>query len=139
MPAMTDSEDEYEDYDPNAWKERYKKFMESKPKVVKNTAFKPLPPLEEPSSLELYIWEITDALAELLIKKHKDYGPRNISDAPGGPLNGLRVRIHDKTARINNLIESCAEPENESLQDSFMDLANYAIIAMLVLEGKWDK
>ena len=33
MPAMTDSEDEYEDYDPNAWKERYKKFMESKPKV----------------------------------------------------------------------------------------------------------
>ena len=75
----------------------------------------------------------------VLIKKHKDYGPRNISDAPGGPLNGLRVRIHDKTARINNLIESGAEPENESLQDSFMDLANYAIIAMLVLEGKWDK
>jgi hypothetical protein len=35
----------------------------------------------------------TDGLAELLIKKQKDYGPKNISDSPGGPLNGLRVTI----------------------------------------------
>ena len=34
--------------------------------------------------------------------KHKDYGPKNIAEAPGGALNGLRVRIHDKIARINN-------------------------------------
>jgi hypothetical protein len=41
--------------------------------------------------------------------------------------------MHDKLARINNLIDSGAEPENESLIDSFLDLANYAIIAQLVL------
>ncbi len=51
-------------------------------------------------------------------KKHKDYGPTNISLSPGGPLNGLRVRMHDKTARINHLIDSGATPENESLRDS---------------------
>jgi hypothetical protein len=75
--------------------------------------------------------------ASLLISKHRDYGPKNISASPGGPLNGLRVRIHDKLARINHLIDSGADPENESLRDSFIDLANYATIALLVLDGEW--
>ena len=73
----------------------------------------------------------------VLLKKHNDYGPKNISQSPGGPLNGLRVRMWDKFARINNLIDSGATPENESLKDSFLDMANYAIIAMLVLDGEW--
>jgi hypothetical protein len=76
---------------------------------------------------------------ELLVSKHRDYGPKNISGSPGGPLNGLRVRMHDKLARINNLIDSGATPENESLRDSFIDMANYALIAMLVIDGDWDK
>jgi hypothetical protein len=80
----------------------------------------------------------TDGLAELLIRKQKDYGPKNISDSPGGPLNGLRVRMFDKLARINNLLETGAKPENESLRDSFMDIANYAIIAMMVLDKQWE-
>ena len=84
-------------------------------------------------------YNYTDGLAELLIRKQKDYGPKNISLAPGGPLNGLRVRMFDKLARINNLVETGATPENESLRDSFMDIANYAIIAMMVLDDKWDK
>jgi len=86
---------------------------------------------------EMDVWETSDELATLLLKKHKDYGPRNISMSPGGPLNGLRVRIWDKIARINNLLDSGANPENESLEDSFKDLANYSIIALMVLRGKW--
>lgn len=88
--------------------------------------------------------EFTDAVQQkfqhaksVLLQKHKDYGPKNISQSPGGPLNGLRVRMWDKMARINHLIDSGATPENESLQDSFLDLANYAIIAMLVLDNEW--
>jgi hypothetical protein len=73
----------------------------------------------------------------LLLQKHEDYGPTNISNAPGGPLNGLRVRIHDKSARINHLLDSKDEPKNESLRDSFLDMANYAIIALMVLDGDW--
>jgi hypothetical protein len=78
-----------------------------------------------------------DTCAALLLKKHKDYGPKNIAQAPGGALNGLRVRMHDKMARINHLIDQGATPENESLQDSFTDLANYSIIALMVLGGEW--
>jgi hypothetical protein len=90
--------------------------------------------------------EFTQAVAkvyaeaeELLVRKHKDYGPKNISGSPGGPLNGLRVRMHDKLARINNLVDSGVTPENESLRDSFIDMANYALIALLVIDGDWDK
>jgi hypothetical protein len=83
------------------------------------------------------MWEILDSAGNLLLSKHKDYGPTNISRSPGGPLNGLRVRMHDKTARINHLIDSGATPENESLRDSFIDLLNYSAIALLVLDGKW--
>jgi hypothetical protein len=74
---------------------------------------------------------------DLLIKKHKDYGPTNIANAPGGALNGLRVRMHDKQARINHLIDNNLDPKNESLRDSFLDLANYAIIALMVLDEEW--
>ena len=83
------------------------------------------------------MWEVLDGAGNLLIKKHKDYGPTNISLSPGGPLNGLRVRMHDKTARINHLIDSGATPENESLRDSFIDLLNYSAIALMVLDGTW--
>lgn len=74
---------------------------------------------------------------QLLLQKHKDYGPKNIAQAPGGALNGLRVRMHDKQARINHLLDNGTEPQNESLRDSFIDLANYAIIALMVIDGEW--
>ena len=94
---------------------------------------------QEPSEFDIYVMDIFSELESLLLKKHKDYGPKNISDSPGGALNGLRVRLHDKLARINNLIDNNKSPENESLEDSFKDMANYAIIGLLVLRGKWDK
>ena len=83
------------------------------------------------------VWRILDAAGNLLIKKHHDYGPKNISLSPGGPLNGLRVRMWDKVARINNLIDSNVNPSNESLRDSFIDLLNYSAIAMMVLDETW--
>jgi len=100
--------------------------------------------IPDPTDFELAIWEEVDDLVNLLISKHKDYGPKNISDSPGGALNGLRVRMHDKLARINNLYEYIKDtggfqPQHESIEDSFKDMANYAIIGLLVLKGKWDK
>jgi hypothetical protein len=83
------------------------------------------------------VWRVLDTAGNLLIRKHKDYGPKNIAHSPGGALNGLRVRMHDKTARINHLIDSRVAPSNESLRDSFIDLLNYSAIAILVLDKKW--
>jgi len=83
------------------------------------------------------VWRIMDQAGNLLVRKHHDYGPKNIAHSPGGPLNGLRVRMWDKIARINNLVDSNVNPSNESLRDSFLDLLNYSAIAMMVLDGKW--
>ena len=88
--------------------------------------------------LETHLNNTWHELAELLVSKHKDYGPKNISLAPGGAINGLRVRMHDKLARINNLVDSGVDPEHESLEDSFKDMANYAVIGLLVLRKQWD-
>ena len=78
-----------------------------------------------------------ETACEVLISKQNDYGPNSIAQAPGGPINGLRVRMHDKFTRINNLIDNGANPENESLRDSFLDLMNYAAIGVMVLDGTW--
>lgn len=75
---------------------------------------------------------------DLLISKHLDYGSKNITDAPGGALNGLSVRLHDKVARLNNLLSNNKTPNHESLKDTFVDIVNYGIIALLVINGKWD-
>jgi hypothetical protein len=91
------------------------------------------------ASFEQDVRDTLQELGDLLISKHRDYGPKNISQSPGGPLNGLRVRMHDKTARINNLLDNGTTAQHEPLEDSFKDLANYGIIALLVLRGKWDK
>ena len=56
------------------------------------------------------VQDYAHANAALLLMKHRDYGSKNISQSPGGALNGLRVRMHDKLARINNLLDSGREP-----------------------------
>lgn len=88
--------------------------------------------------LETHMDNVVHELGDLLLSKHRDYGPKNISLAPGGALNGLRVRMHDKLARINNLVDNNVGPQHESMEDSFKDMANYAIIGLLVLRGQWD-
>ena len=84
-------------------------------------------------------WDIIDELGNLLISKQRDYGPGNINNAYGGPINGLMVRMGDKFERLKNLLASGHTPEHESIEDSFKDLANYCIIAMMVTRGTWPK
>lgn len=87
---------------------------------------------------EIEVVRLFNELRDLLLSKHRDYGPRNIADAPGGALNGVLVRMWDKVARIRNLTEAGAQPaQNEPLEDSFKDLANYAVIALLIMRGEW--
>ena len=85
---------------------------------------------------DLYL--IHNELAIIMLKKHADYGPMNISGAPGGAMNGLRVRMYDKLARLNNLIDTGDTPNYESIEDTLVDLANYAIIGLLVQRGQWE-
>jgi hypothetical protein len=82
--------------------------------------------------------EIFLNLNNIMLKKHEDYAPMNIAGAPGGPMNGLRVRMYDKLARLNNLVDTGDTPNYESIEDTLLDLANYAIIGLLVQRGQWE-
>lgn len=79
-------------------------------------------------------------LLSTLVRKQADYGPNNIARAPGGPINGLLVRMNDKLQRLINLTYNNQDdaPTNEAIRDSYEDLANYCVIALMVLDGKWE-
>ena len=91
------------------------------------------------ASFNQEVEKIMFELGDLLVRKHADYGPKNISDAPGGAINGLLVRMHDKMARLKNLHYNNKSANYESIEDTYKDLANYAVIALMVLRDKWDK
>lgn len=82
---------------------------------------------------------------ELFAKKHLDYGPGNIAAGTNlenkfevdFAMTGLWYRMSDKMNRWKNMIITNRKPENETLIDTFQDLANYSIIAQIVSKGKW--
>lgn len=81
------------------------------------------------SALELALEQVI-----LLDKKQQDYGPHNIGKFG---LQGLLVRINDKFERLCNLISNKVNPTNEPLEDSFVDMSNYALIGRLLMKDVW--
>lgn len=77
---------------------------------------------------------VAGELAELMIRKQRDYGKANILDFG---VQGVLVRANDKMARLKNLLSPAGEkkPNNESIEDTWRDLANYAIIALMLERG----
>jgi hypothetical protein len=71
---------------------------------------------------------------QLLDSKQLDYGPGNI--AAFGEL-GVLVRSNDKIERLKNLHRTGKTAHNESADDSWMDLANYGLIAQLIRRNLW--
>jgi hypothetical protein len=70
----------------------------------------------------------------LLDKKNQDYGPGNI--AVFGE-QGVLVRASDKFERLKNLFSKKRKPRNEPITDSWRDISNYGVIAILVRKGFW--
>lgn len=67
-----------------------------------------------------------------VIAKQKDYGPNNISRFG---INGLVIRMHDKIARLENLISKNNLPQNESILDTLLDIIGYSIVAIMWING----
>ena len=86
---------------------------------------------------------------ELFCKKQHDYGPGNISvgtqlqtsDEIKLSLTGLWFRMYDKLQRIKTLLlgDKLNAVTDEPLEDAYLDVSNYGIMATLVSRGKWGK
>tara|TARA_R110000744_G_scaffold250724_1_gene366799 strand:+ start:240 stop:626 length:387 start_codon:yes stop_codon:yes gene_type:complete len=86
---------------------------------------------------------------ELFCHKQHDYGPGNISvgtqlqteEDIKLSLTGLFFRINDKIQRVKTLLLGgrVNAVEGEPLEDAFLDMSNYGIMATIVKNGKWGK
>ena len=69
----------------------------------------------------------------IMVERQHKYGPHNIS-AMG--FDGVIVRMNDKFARLR---QGLATHGDESVADTLYDIANYALIGLMVHEGTWPK
>tara|TARA_A100001201_G_scaffold138648_1_gene129763 strand:+ start:1285 stop:1668 length:384 start_codon:yes stop_codon:yes gene_type:complete len=85
---------------------------------------------------------------ELFLKKQHDYGPGNISvgtmlqtaDEVHLALTGLWFRMNDKIQRLKTMLLSRRESAvDEPMEDAYLDVSNYGIMATIVKNGKWGK
>ena len=80
--------------------------------------------------------EIVAEMATLYENKNKDYGDSfGKSIKEHGNIAGI-VRMEDKFNRLKSLLNSNEKPNYESVSDTLTDLANYAIMMRIELEGK---
>ena len=86
---------------------------------------------------------------ELFLHKQHDYGPGNISvgtqlvtpEEVKLSLTGLWFRMNDKIQRLKTLLMGGKEAavNGEPIEDAFLDVSNYGIMATIVKNGKWGK
>lgn len=80
----------------------------------------------------------------IFLERHRKYGRNNI--AMFG-LVGIIVRLGDKFSRLRELAKNLSLSnqsvdeafDDETLADTLIDIANYALIGLVVLDGNWGK
>ena len=81
-------------------------------------------------------------------RKQYDYGPNNIAMGTllsndkeiSMSLLGIIVRLNDKVNRLVNLAtKHDFKAQNEPIEDAFLDVAIYCVMALIVKSGKWSK
>ena len=91
---------------------------------------------------------ISEEMYEMFARKHMDYGLNNIAlcgdlknpEDKKFSLTGLCIRLTDKISRLKNLlINGKNYVKGEGMEDTFIDIANYGIIGLLVGRDKWKK
>ena len=86
---------------------------------------------------------------ELFLHKQHDYGPGNISvgtqlqtkEEIKLSLTRLWFRMNDKLQRVKPLLMNNRESavKDEPLEDAYLDVSNYGIMATIVGRDKWGK
>ena len=83
--------------------------------------------------------KICEKLNEIYINKNHDYG-----DSFGETFRKLGIvsavtRITDKTNRLQSLCKKEQKVNDESIRDTLMDLANYAIMTIIELDEEQER
>lgn len=85
----------------------------------------------------LHHGKICDEINDLYAKKNHDYGDSFGQSFREEGLAMARIRLGDKFNRFKTLSRNPEQKVNdESIRDTLIDLANYAIMTVLEMEGE---
>lgn len=88
--------------------------------------------MSKPKTLDAAFSQVTQELLTTFLKKHKDYGKGNILSIEE---LGIAFREAEKIERLKNLLKTNNQPSNESIEDNWIDIGVYAVIAILFRRG----
>jgi hypothetical protein len=88
--------------------------------------------MKQPKYLDVAFEEICREMTETFIRKHKDYGKGNILSIKE---LGIAFRISEKVERLKHLLMCKSKSKNETVDDSWIDIGVYAVIALLYKKG----
>ena len=82
--------------------------------------------------------EITKEMNSIYIKKNNDYGNSFDKSCDEFGLVSPAIRMTDKLNRFKSLIKTKDEymVKDESIKDTLLDLANYAILTYMYVQNK---
>lgn len=92
--------------------------------------------MSKPRSFEDALDTILAEMRAVMIERQLKYGSNNILDCGRA---GIAVRLSDKAARLRHawLDGRGADAPDESVEDTLIDAANYAVIGLLLRRGWW--
>lgn len=84
--------------------------------------------------------KVFDECKELAIRKNNDYsGGKGIDNIGLTGTYGLAVRLMDKACRLMSLHEVESQVKDESMRDTFRDIANYGTFGVMLMDETWGK
>ncbi len=85
-----------------------------------------------PKYLDEAFENVSDELLLMFLKKHQDYGKGNIL---ANKELGIAMRISEKIERLKHLLMTSQDPANESIEETWVDIAVYSVIGVLYRRG----
>lgn len=79
--------------------------------------------------------EITGRMADVYEAKNHDYGDSFGEGFAEFGLVSSVIRLGDKYRRLKSLVKEDAKVKDESIRDTLLDLANYAVMTLVELES----
>lgn len=83
--------------------------------------------------------ELLKKLAELYKNKNADYGDSVAETYKRYGLTSFLVRMEDKLNRVRTIGRIEAKVKDEKLEDTLLDLANYALLAIIEVQDNEEK
>lgn len=75
--------------------------------------------------------DILNNMNEVYERKNADYGDSFSKTFDEFGLTSSAVRMNDKMERFKKLIKQDAQVQDESIKDTLLDLANYAVLTLM--------